>query len=263
MPTRLTVTGVGTFSAAYDSAGAMVQQTLPGGLSQTTSYDDAGEPVGLSYSGQVTSTDPDTGQVTVSTGPWLAWSQDNDITGRVRREWTPAGAAFTDGPDQGDPNDVGDALSYDRGYIYDRAGRLSAVRDRTASVTGAAAPDDPTDATTACTTRTYGFDKNGNRSALTETPAAADGSCSTSTTPTKARTWTYDTADRSETASGYSYDLLGRAVNIPATDASGGTGSVAVGYYDSDAARSIAHAGQTVTFTQDAAGRPSTATTEQ
>jgi len=253
VPTSLTVTGAGTFAAAYDADGTMTVQTLPGGVTQTTRYDDAGEPIGLEYSGQVTSTDPDTGAATTGVGPWLAWSQDNDVSGRIRREWTPAGAAFTDGPDQGDPTDVGDALSYDRGYSYDRAGRLITVKDRTATVTGEGAPDDPAAATTPCMTRVYSFDKNGNRASLATSPAGTGGVCSTANPTT--RTWTVDSADRTSLGSGYSYDGLGRALTVPANDTVGKTDPISLGYYHTDAARSITQAGQTVTFTLDPAGR--------
>jgi RHS repeat-associated protein len=255
MPTSLTVTGAGTFGAAYDAGGQLTRQTLPGGIVQDTEYDEAGEPVGLTYSGPVT----DPGTLTVSTDAWLGWSQDNDVTGRVVREWTPAGAAFTDGPVAGNPGvDVGDALSYDRRYAYDRAGRLVTVDDRTASVTGDATDNDPTVAAAApCAVRTYAFDKNGNRTALAS-GLATDGTCTATMTT---RSWTVDTADRVATAGGYSYDALGRTLILPSADTIPASGNVTLGYYDTDAARTITAGSSTETFSLDPAGRRLTATT--
>ena len=39
----------GSFTAEYDAVGQMVSQTAPGGLKATTSYDETGAPVGLTY----------------------------------------------------------------------------------------------------------------------------------------------------------------------------------------------------------------------
>jgi RHS repeat-associated protein len=256
LATSLTVSGAGTFTAAYDADGTMTTQTLPGGIVQATQYDDAGEPVGQTYSGPVV--DPDT--QAVSTDVWLGWSQDNDVAGRVVREWTPSGAAFSDGPVADNPGtDVGDALSYDRRYSYDRAGRLVTVQDRTAAVTGEAAPDLADDATTACATRTYGFDKNGNRTSLVSSAAAGDGSCSTASPTT--RTWTVDSADRVAVAGGYAYDPLGRALTLPSADTVPASGDVTLGYYDTDAVRAVTAGTNTETFTLDPLGRRLVATT--
>ncbi|MGH8826690.1 MAG: RHS repeat-associated core domain-containing protein, partial [Jiangellaceae bacterium] len=253
--TTMTVSGVGSFTAGYDPDGAMTTQLLPGGITQTTSYDTAGEPVGLSFSGQLTSIDPDTGEPSVGIGAWLSWSQENDVMGRVRREWTPAGSAFTDGPGVDDvgqvqPYDTGDALGYDRNYGYDRAARLVTVDDRTAPATGAEPGG--------CVTRAYSFDRNGNRTGLTTRDPAADGTCAGSGGTTT--TWASDTADRPHISSGYVYDELGRTLTLPAADSPGGQ-DVTLGYHHSDAVHSITTAGATQTFTLDPAGRRATATT--
>lgn len=263
LPTSVTITTNGApqvrFTGAYDADGALVLQKLPGGITQTTDYDDAGEPTGLTYTGPITTTHPD-GTSTVTDGPWLGWSQSNDVLGRVRRDWTPAGAAFTGAASAG----VGDAVGYDRDYSYDGAGRLVQVRDRTALATG-------TDVTTAtadqmpCQTRTYGFDRNGNRTALTRRDANPDGTCATTGGTTT--THGYDTADRLTTGpngtGSYSYDPLGRALTIPAGDTPLGSaaGDLSLGYYDSDLARSITQNGTTTTYDLDATGRRHTSTT--
>jgi hypothetical protein len=208
VPTSLSITGVGTFTGAYDADGALTRQTMPGGLRQDIRYDTAGEPVGLTYTGDITN--PDTGAVT--TGPWLAWTQTNDATGRVRREWTPAGASFTDLVQGGD--------AYDRGYAYNPAGQLVVTYDRT-STTGQVTtdPDTPGTLAAACTSRSYAFDKNGNRTIYAEYPANTNGTCQTSSGATTVKFPGYDTADRNTTASGYAYDTFGRTTTIPTADA--------------------------------------------
>ncbi|MFN8077532.1 MAG: DNRLRE domain-containing protein [Kineosporiaceae bacterium] len=250
VPTTVSIPGAGTYAAAYDADGAMTTQTMPGGMRQDITLDAAGEPTGLSYSGDVVNVDDGT----TSTAVWLSWAQVNDVTGRVRQEWTPAGSAFED-PAEG-------AQAYDRSYTYDKAARLTVVKDRTAAPGQSPTdPDDPTTLAAACTTRVYGFDKNGNRTAFTSYPAAADLSCSTSTTPTSSRTWTVDNADRLNTA-GYTYDLFGRTLTIPAVDnPTIGGPALTLGYYDTDAARTISDGTTTTTYTLDPAGRRLTATT--
>jgi large repetitive protein len=75
----------------------------------------------------------------VPTGTWLAWSQVNDIGGRVAPEWTPAGTALSDGPSAAKVAEVKaydtvDAVGYDRAYTYDGGQRLTKVADHTAAV---------------------------------------------------------------------------------------------------------------------------------
>ncbi|MGH8827126.1 MAG: hypothetical protein ACRDVZ_05870, partial [Jiangellaceae bacterium] len=74
------------------------------------------------------------------------------------------------------------------------------------------------------------------------------------------KTWASDTADRPHTSSGYVYDGLGRTLTLPAADSAGGQ-DVALGYYDTDAVRSIGSNGATQTFNLDPAGRRASATT--
>jgi YD repeat-containing protein len=250
------ITAGATWSStgAYDASGDLTTQKLPGGLTRHLDLDQAGEPIGLRYTGQLTTVNPDGTTTVVPDADWLAWSQDNDVTGRVVREWTPDGAAFT-GPAADGPNDVGDAIPYDRAYSYDAAGRLTQVRDRTAPATGIDVLD-PTQ-TPACVTRSYSFDANDNRTTKTTVPAAADGSCATTGGTTVTRT--FDTADRP--AAGYVYDALGRTLTLPAADAPRpAAGDVTLTYYDNDLARSISQAGTTTTFTLDALDRRATET---
>jgi RHS repeat-associated protein len=259
LTTKVDVTTAGsTWSStgAYDADGSMTIQKLPGGITQYDDYDNTGEPVGLRYTGQITTLNDD-GTTTVDpNGGWLSWSIDNDVTGRVAREWTPDGAAFT-GPAGDAP---GDAIPYDRAYSYDNAGRLAQVEDRTAATTGV----DITDPTAApCVTRTYGFDRNDNRLTKTTATSAGDGVCPT--TGGTSTTRTFDTADRPITGANgtgtYTYDQLGRTTILPASDAPDHTGgNVALGYYDNDLARTINQGGTTTTLTLDALDRRATET---
>ncbi|WP_433125515.1 hypothetical protein ACQPWW_23250 [Micromonospora sp. CA-240977] len=97
----------------------------------------------------------------------------------------------------------------EQSYSYDQAGRLSSIQD---TIGGQ------------CTTRSYGLSVSSNRMSTSAYGPGADGVCQTATVAS-ARTWTYDTADRVNTA-GYVYDALGRTTTVPAIDTattSGGT----------------------------------------
>ncbi|WP_202919271.1 DNRLRE domain-containing protein [Saccharothrix deserti] len=232
LTTKVEVTTGGstwTSTGAYDADGGLTTEELPGGVTRHTELDNAGEPVGRRYTGQVTVQNEDDTTTVDPDGGWLAWSQDNDVTGRVVREWTPEGSAFTD------------SLPQDRSYAYDAAGRLARVQDRAAG----------------CVTRSYGFDVNDNRLTKTTTPPAADGSCAGTGGSTTTRT--FDTADRP--ATGYAYDPLGRTLTLPAADAPNPQdGDITLAYHDNDLARSITQGGRTTTFTLDALDRRATET---
>jgi RHS repeat-associated protein len=259
LATKVDVTTAGsTWSStgAYDADGSLVTQKLPGGITQTSELDNAGEPVGLRYTGQITTVNEDGSTTVDPNGGWLSWSIDNDVTGRVAREWTPDGAAFT-----GAAGDLpGDAIPYDRAYSYDPAGRLVTVKDRTASTTGV----DITDPAAArCVTRTYGLDRNDNRLTKATGTSGSDGACTTTGATTITRA--FDTADRPTTGANgtgnYVYDALGRTTTLPASDApSPGGGDISLTYYDNDLPRTITQAGATTTFTLDAADRRSVET---
>ncbi|MFC9689056.1 RHS repeat-associated core domain-containing protein [Kribbella sp. NPDC056951] len=249
-----TAGGTWTSTATYDLGGAITIQKLPGGVIQGTKYDQTGQVIGLEYGGPVTTTAEDGSAYVVPDGKWLAWSRDNDVNGRLAREWTPDGAAFA-GPAVGD-----EASPYDRAYSYDTAGRLAQVRDRT----GASGDDilDPTQAS--CVTRTYGFDANDNR--LTRATAVSDSTGACVTNGATVTTRAFDTADRPTTGAngqgGYTYDALGRTLKIPSADASRPQdGDIALTYFDNDLARTITQAGTTTTYALDALDRRATETT--
>ncbi|WP_020388919.1 RHS repeat-associated core domain-containing protein [Kribbella catacumbae] len=251
LATKVEVTTGGstwTSTGAYDADGSMTVQKLPGGVTQHNDIDNTGEPVGLRYTGQVTTVNEDGSTTVDPNGGWLSWSLENDVTGRVSHEWTPDGTAFT--------TTGGGAIPYDRHYTYDNAGRLTQVNDRTAGASGIDVTD-PAEAP-ACVTRTYGFDANDNRLTKATAPAAADGSCSTSGATTVTRA--FDTADRPVTGAngvgGYAYDVLGRTTSLPASDAPHpADGDITFVYYDNDLASSITQGATTTSFTLDALDR--------
>ncbi len=239
LATGLTVSNVGTFHAAYDQDGNMIEQTMPGALSEAWEYNDQGQLDSLSYSGDVTDASG-----TVSTGSWLSYSRDYDAAGRVAEEWTPDGG--TDLIDTG----------YSNKYSYDQAGRLA----------GVVAAQTDNSGITSCAARQYTFDQQGNRTDLntgggsTSCPTLGLGSDTT---------WAYDNFSRQTTgASGsgsYVYDAFGRQTTIPAADApNDASAAITLSYFDTDAVQSIAQttgAGtDTTTFTLDPDGRRLTET---
>lgn len=241
--TSMTISGVGTFKAAYDASGNMTRQEMPGGLSQLNEYTLTGEPVGLSYTAV---------NVDGDTEPLIGWTQVSDLYGRVVGETTPSAAVAP-----------GLGTEFARGYSYDRAGRLVKVEDRTAAV-GELFDDDLTDAEAIqCVTRSYGFDVNGNRLSRSTAVSGSDGACTT--TSDQVETWAYDGADRVQSGANstgsYVYDVLGRQTTMPAIDSPMGmaAGNLSIGYYDNDLVHTLSQNGATTTFGLDPMGRRSDA----
>jgi large repetitive protein len=228
-----------TITGAYDAAGNLIRQDLPGNVIEEFTLDLAGQLSAQTY--------------TIGSGdPLLSWSLARDGLGRVVSEY---------GPDASGAG--GEAQA--RSYTYDGASRLATVTDQR-SLTASAE---------ACVTRSYNFDRNGNRKSLTTTPSANDGTCQTGS-PTGATTtsWSHDTADRITSAGStsglggaYAYDLLGRVTTLPQSDtpaarATGSSpGAVVIGYYDNDAVASITQGGQKTAYRLDADGRRTVAAT--
>jgi len=93
-PTTLRDSAAGTFTAAYDADGQIAQKTLPNGLEARTVYDETGAPQKLTYR--------------KGESVWL----DFEVTESIHGQW----------------RDHRGTLS-DQRYAYDRAGRLTEVRD--------------------------------------------------------------------------------------------------------------------------------------
>jgi RHS repeat-associated protein len=236
LPTTADIQGVGSFTAAYDAAGNIVTQTLPGDtVAQHLVYDRAGDLAQQSYA-----TIPAAG---AEAQEILAWSLTTDVQGRTTAVTSGAAASNT-------------GLGRVQQFTYDAAQRLVTAKD----VIGQD-----------CTTRDYTFDVRGNRTGLTTaTGTDPENPCAT-TGDTVTKAWSYDMADRVDkgatingvASTGYVTDLLGRQTTIPAADTPTSTtsGDVTVGYYDTDAAHQITRDGVTTTYTLDPAGRRSSEAT--
>ncbi|WP_405557729.1 hypothetical protein OHV08_28140 [Streptomyces canus] len=105
-----------------------------------------------------------------------------------------------------------DVLNSSQRYTYDDADRLTTVADTLGGQ---------------CTTRSYGYDADSNRTSLTTAQPAADGSCQTTDTTTANHS--YDSADRL-IDSGYTYDTQGDITTTPSA-AAGGGGDLHATYY--------------------------------
>jgi YD repeat-containing protein len=147
--------------------------------------------------------------------------------------------AFTNIPNAQGQIAAATSIASAQGYGYDNAGRLTAVADTTPG---------------GCTTRGYGFDKQSDRTSLTTYNPGTGGACQTSTAASTVTT-AYDTANRITTATGYSYDPLGRATTIPQAHLAAEAGNLTVGYHDTDLTRSLTQGTSVKTFTLDPAGR--------
>lgn len=236
-----------TSTGAYDPAGDLTIEKLPGNLIRRATTDIAGQQTNLVVNGQ--GTDPVTGDL-VADQPWLGWNTTTNALDQITGETTPDGTI-----DGSQPSSIT--------YTYDPAGRLTQVQDQTGT-------PNPDTRVVPCQTRTYTFDANGNRSGQATRPAAADGSCATTGGTSLSRA--YDTADRPTTGANgtgtYVYDQLGRQTTIPATDISAaGQGDVTLSYYDTDAIRSLSRGvlgsgGTKTTYTLEGAERRLVETTQ-
>jgi RHS repeat-associated protein len=121
-------------------------------------------------------------------------------------------------------------------YSYDRVGRLTKAEEK--PVGGG------------CTTRSYTFDQDSNRTSMTTRPPGIGGICVSSGGSSQG--YSYDGADRLE-AAGLIYDAFGRITSLPGTYAGGGT--LQTSYFSNDMIASQSQGGVTNTFALDAALR--------
>jgi RHS repeat-associated protein len=122
-------------------------------------------------------------------------------------------------------------------YAYDKAGRLTQAEE--------------TPAGGACTTRSYSFDADSNRTALITHAPGTGGVCEPNSTGTK-QSYSYDTADRL-IGTGVAYDNFGRITSLPGADAGGNT--LTTSYFSNNMVASQSQGGITNTFQLDAALR--------
>ncbi|HEY8816496.1 MAG TPA: RHS repeat-associated core domain-containing protein [Candidatus Dormibacteraeota bacterium] len=122
-------------------------------------------------------------------------------------------------------------------YAYDKAGRLTQAEE--------------TPAASSCTTRSYSYEADSNRTALTTHAPGAGGACEPNSAGTK-QSYSYDTGDRL-LATGLTYDNFGRITSLPAADAGGNT--LTTSYFSNDMVASQSQGAITNTFQLDAALR--------
>lgn len=210
---KLEDSGAGTFTAAYDADGNLVEEGLPDGLLAKTTFNEAGEPTHLSYEKKTFCSLSCT---------WLDFGAERSIYGQVLSQ---------------------SSLASSQQYSYDKAGRLEIVRD--------------TPQGGGCTTRSYSFDADSNRTALVTRAPGIGGACDLSSKGTP-QEYKYDAADRLTTPAGISYDNYGRITSLPASDAGGST--LTTSYYSNDLVKSQTQGAITNSYELDGALRQRTRT---
>ena len=196
------------FTAVYDADGRIVDEVLPNGLHACSVIDPAAMITSLEYR---------LGTCGAGT-KWLAFSQRASSSGQVATSEARIGSAG--------------ALASSQAFAFDDVGRLTQVLDSSA---------------TACTTRTYTFDADTNRtSVLTRGPTAA---CDTTSSGTPVTT-SFDQGDRVADP-GFTYDALGRTTAAPA----GVAGPTTMAYFANDMIQQLGAAAGSTSFTLDPAGR--------
>jgi RHS repeat-associated protein len=248
----------------YDTAGRVATRTLTKTDGTTTlGTDTYGYNAGNEHRGNLTSvTDSSLGTITgtydaagsltsQTLGSGLSQAFSTDATGATTSTtWADsAGNVFLSDTQVSDvhgqwASESGSGLPWSRQYGYDQAGRLTSVQETENGT---------------CTTRTYTFDVNSNRTNSTSYPSDSAGACSSTTTPTSTQTLGYDNADRmlpTGAATGTAYDPWGRITTLPAAlTATPTAGDTTIGYYVNDMARTLTQGGGTRTWTMDPAGR--------
>lgn len=249
-----------TTTTTYDSTSGLVTQVSDAHTTTTYAYNANGETRDMTtgMTVNVNSTTPYAGTFTASynaDGQLASETDPNGVTTAVQRDETGATLASTAtqggvawASDLATPSIYGQWTTETNAagahtYRYDNAGRLTQATD---APVGAA-----------CTTNTYAYDLDSNRSSSTSYPDDGSGGCQTSTGGTPV-SHTYDTADRL-TDSGISYDAYGRITALPATAASGG--AMTLQYFADDRASLETQGSTGKGWTLDADSRLRLATT--
>jgi RHS repeat-associated protein len=204
---KLEDSGAGTFTASYDADGNLIEKGLPNGLVEKMTFDEAGEPVHLSYEKK---------SFCSISCTWLDFGAERSIYGQVLAQTG--------------------TLSGQQ-YSYDKAGRLKLVKD--------------TPQGGGCTTRSYSYDADSNRTALVTRTPGIGGVCDTNSAGTS-KSYSYDAADRL-LGTGMAYDGFGRITSLPS--AYSGGGALISTYYSNDLIKSQSQDGITNTYELDAALR--------
>jgi RHS repeat-associated protein len=221
--------GKGTQTMVYDaSTGVPTQLQDSAAGTFTATYDADGNitsqvlPNGLVSKTSYDSTGAPTHRAYFKTGgclaecTWLYFNQDYSVFGQVVSQSSTLS------------NQI---------YSYDKVGRLTQVRD--------ALRGGP------CTTRTYSYDADSNRTALVTRSAGAGGACDTTSAGTT-QNYSYDAGDRL-LGTGLTYDNYGRITALPATFAGGK--ALTASYFSSNMVAEQTQNGVTNTFGLDSALR--------
>jgi RHS repeat-associated protein len=122
-------------------------------------------------------------------------------------------------------------------YVYDKAGRLTLAEE--------------TPMGSGCTTRSYSFDADSNRTSMVTRAPGVGGACDTKSEGTTQK-YSYDAADRL-TGEGIAYDSFGRITALPSQYAGGST--LSTSYYGNEMVASQTQGAITNTFQLDASLR--------
>ncbi len=122
-------------------------------------------------------------------------------------------------------------------YAYDKAGRLKLAEE--------------TPHAGSCTTRSYSYDADSNRTAMVTREPGLGGACNTESGGTT-QSYSYDAADRL-TASGIEYDSFGRITRLPGEYAGGS--ALTTKYFSDNMVESQTQGGVTNTYGLDASMR--------
>ncbi len=147
---------------------------------------------------------------------WLDFSVEQSITGQILAQ---------------------SSLSSSQQYTYDKAGRLALVKD--------------TPQGGGCTTRSYSYDADSNRTALITRQPGIGGACDTSSQGSP-QSYSYDAGDRL-IGSGISYDNFGRITSLSGNYAGGGM--LTTSYYSNDLVATQSQGEITNSYQLDAALR--------
>jgi RHS repeat-associated protein len=254
-------------STAYDSLGRVTTYRDADGNVATTTYDLLGRPVTTADSkgSQTRTYDATTGLlVTLQDSAAGTFTASYDADGNMVERGLPDGlVAKTSYDEAGNPFHLsyvkttmcstsctwldfsaersiyGQVLSQASGssaqqYSYDKDGRLTLAQD---TPTGGS-----------CTTRSYSYDQDSNRTALVTRAPGIGGACDTSSSGTT-QSYAYDSADRL-IGTGITYDNFGRVTSLPGPYAGGGT--LTTTYFSNDMVASQSQGGITNTFQLDA-----------